>query len=289
MLATPPPLLSIPSNSTAFFTPRYVLLLRPFISTAAYSPPPFRAACLPCHIHSMHLAGWTLGVLQLIDLAGAEANVADGVRPREPPWERWAASGRKPLRMAHAAARFASASAGCRPAPRCDVARGRVVSSPCRSHSPRARSAAREREADAIATLQRICRGHLQRRRCIHEIQARHQRRLEGVHIHQSLQALTELLHMMREDPASIKHETGQVELFERSVLTRLLRSALTGDAAVCIFLCINPHSSCVETAMSTLAFGSVIKDVRTKAKRRQIPVSPTRMRIAQHSTACRS
>ena len=63
---------------------------------------------------------------------------------------------------------------------------------------------------------------------------------------------------------------------FESSILTRLLRSALSGDSAVCIFLCIDPSESRQHTAIKTLDFGSMIKHVRTQAKRRSQKLTRT-------------
>ena len=63
---------------------------------------------------------------------------------------------------------------------------------------------------------------------------------------------------------------------FEASILTRLLRSALNGDSAVCIFLCIDPSESRQQTAIETLDFGSMIKHVRTQAKRRSQKLTRT-------------
>ena len=182
------------------------------------------------------------------------------------------------------------------------------------------------------ASCDRVVKGWAQRRRCVAEILARRERRSEGIHIHSSLRALTELLRRMHASQAhaSGAHASGahaseiqrppkhpafgvagggvgdgpddvasgepvgssgssgscqgsldlsdtqsEEQLFASSVLPRLLRSTLTGDAAVCIFLCINPHASAIEAALRTLEFGSLIKDVRTSAKRRQLPVSP--------------
>ena len=205
--------------------------------------------------------------MQLVDLAGAESACAVGSQLREPPWSLWAASGVKPERRR--AYRWMQAAV-LSPAT-VTSARASVDAHAAAIAAPATAAPATAAIEHAAAMLQHFLRGRVQHRRCVAEVRARLERRREGAFIHESLQALTELLHSMRAEPTSLAASAGQDKLFERSVLARLLHSALTGDSAVCVFLCVSPHANCVERARQTLEFGAAIKDVRTKAKRRNL------------------
>jgi hypothetical protein len=95
------------------------------------------------------------------------------------------------------------------------------------------------------------------------------ERAREAKHINQSLLTLSTIIHRLSEDQQlqSNNKRTSQHLPYRDSKLTRLLESALDGNARIAIICNISPTGKCMEESVNTLKFGARAKLIRIHAK----------------------
>jgi hypothetical protein len=91
------------------------------------------------------------------------------------------------------------------------------------------------------------------------------ERAREAKHINQSLLTLSTIIQRLSEDHSSNKRSHHLP--YRDSKLTRLLESALDGNARIAIICNISPTSKCIEESVNTLKFGTRAKLIKIHAK----------------------
>ncbi len=93
------------------------------------------------------------------------------------------------------------------------------------------------------------------------------ERAREAKHINQSLLTLSTIIQRLSEEHAHHRKSSAQHLPYRDSKLTRLLESALDGNARIAIICNISPTSRCMEESVNTLKFGARAKLIRLSAK----------------------